>query len=117
MNSATVTSTLANTRLWDPDPLIALQTFQKFQGLRSYYSFPSLGVDRYTVDGVATPVLIGVRQINSNLPQSSWVNNHLQFTHGNAAALALANETPANGNPVFAIKDVPPNSSHGLPEI
>ena len=28
--------TLANIRLWDPDPQIALQTFQKLQGVKSY---------------------------------------------------------------------------------
>ena len=47
------TPTIANIRQWDPDPSISLQTFQRLQGIRSYYTFPSLGVDRYTAGGAA----------------------------------------------------------------
>ena len=43
--------TITNIRQWDPDPTISLQAFQREQGIRSYYTFPSLGVDRYTVEG------------------------------------------------------------------
>ncbi len=109
--------TIANIRQWDPDPSISLQTFQRLQGIRSYYSFPALGVDRYTSGGQLTPVLIGVRTISAgNVPSPSWVNVHLQYTHGNGAALALANQTNSN-NPVFAVQGVPPSSSNGLPDI
>ncbi len=112
------TGTLDNIRLWDPDPQIALQTFQKLQGVRSYYQFQSLSVDRYNIGGQTTPVLVGVRQINSsNLPSSSWVNTHLQYTHGIGLALAEANQTTSSGNPVFGIGNVPPTSSNGLPRI
>ena len=45
------TPTLNNIRQWDPDPTISLQTFQRQQAIRSYYTFPSLGVDRYTWTG------------------------------------------------------------------
>ena len=39
-------------------------------------------------------MLIGVRDISpANLPSPSWVNTHLQYTHGNGAAVALANQT------------------------
>ncbi len=81
------------------------------------YAFPSLGVDRYTLSGSRTPVLIGVRDISaSGVPSPSWVNTHLQYTHGNGAAVALSNQTTSN-NPVFAVQDVPPASSSGLPDI
>ncbi len=109
--------TIANIRQWDPDPSISLQTFQRQQGIRSYYSFPALGVDRYTSGGQLRPVLIGVRTISaSNVPSPSWVNTHLQYTHGNGAAVALANQTNSN-NPVYAVQQVPPTSSAGLPDI
>ncbi len=109
--------TIDNIRQWDPDPTISLQTFQRLQGIKSYYSFPSLAVDRYTLDGQRTPVLIGVRDISaSGVPAASWVNTHLQYTHGNGAAVALSNQTNSN-NPVFGVQDVPPSSSDGLPEI
>ncbi|HEX3946918.1 MAG TPA: UPF0182 family protein, partial [Acidimicrobiales bacterium] len=111
-------TTLANVRLWDPDPSISLPTFQKLQGLRSYYQFQSVGMDRYTVGGTLRPALVGVRQINpDDLPSTSWVNTHLQYTHGQGIALAQANQTTSSGNPVFSIKDVPPVSSQGLPKV
>jgi uncharacterized protein len=111
-------ATLANIRLWDPDPQISLQTFQKLQGLRPYYIFPSLGVDRYTVNGKVTPTLSGVRQLNtSGLPAQSWVNDHLEYTHGTGMAIAEANQVLPNGNPIFDVGNVPPVSSGGLPSI
>ena len=110
--------TLANIRLWDPAPEISLQTFQKLQGLRSYYSFPSLGVDRYTVNDKMIPTLTGVRQLNTaGLPAQSWVNDHLKYTHGNGAALSSASQVQPNGNPVFGVSDVPPASTGGFPKI
>ena len=45
--------TIDNIRQWDPDPTISLQTFQREQGIKSYYAFPSLGVDRYTLSAAA----------------------------------------------------------------
>ncbi len=109
--------TIDNIRQWDPDPTISLQTFQRLQGIKSYYSFPSLAVDRYTLNGQRTPVLIGVRDISAaGVPSPSWVNTHLQYTHGNGAAVALANQTNST-SPQFAVQDVPPTSSSGMPEI
>ena len=108
--------TINNIRQWDPDPTISLQTFQRLEGIKSYYAFPSLGVDRYTVDGQKTPVLVGVRQITTNVPSPSWVNTHLQYTHGNGAAIAPSNLT-TNNNPVFGVQGVPPQSSGGFPKI
>jgi uncharacterized membrane protein (UPF0182 family) len=115
---AQASQTLKNVRLWDPDDSITLQTFERQQAIKSYYTFDTLGVDRYTVDGQVTPVLIGVRNISpSNLPSQSWVNQHLQFTHGEGAVIALANQAESNGNPVYGIKDVPPTSTNGLPKV
>jgi len=108
--------TLANIRLWDPDPEIALQTFAKLQGLRSYYTFNSVAVDRYNINGSATPVIEGVRQLNAaDLPNSSWVNAHLEFTHGNGIVVSPANHVQANGNPSFAIGNVPSISQPNYP--
>ncbi len=110
-------ATIANIRQWDPDPSISLQTFQRLQGISSFYLFPTLGVDRYTLDGQLTPVLIGVREISSaNLPSLSWVNTHLEYTHGNGVAVALANQTTSE-NPDFAVQQIPPVSSQGMPKI
>ncbi len=109
--------TLANIRLWDPANSISLETVTRRQSIRSYYTFTSLAVDRYLVDGKLTPVLIGTRQINpSDLPSQSWVNQHLVYTHGNGVAVVAANQVdPATGNPIFDVSNVPPASSDGLP--
>ncbi len=110
--------TLHNIRLWDPAPPISLQTFQKQQDQRGYYTFQSLGVDRYDVRGSETPVLIGVRQLDpTGITNTSWVNTHLQYTHGQGVALAGANQVSTSGYPVYSIKDIPPVSSNGLPTV
>jgi uncharacterized protein len=110
-------ATLNNIRLWDPANNIALATVTRRQSIRSYYSFSSLAVDRYMVNGKLTPVLIGARQLNpANLPSPSWVNNHLQYTHGIGAAVVAANQVdPSTGNPVLVVSNVPPTSSGGMP--
>ncbi len=112
-------ATLSNIRLWDPASNISLVTLTRRQSIRSYYTFASLAVDRYMINGKLTPVLIGARQLNpANLPSPSWVNNHLQYTHGIGAAVIAANQVdPATGNPVLVVSNVPPVSSGGMPVL
>lgn len=112
-------ATLNNIRLWDPSAQIALATVTRRQSIRSYYTFTSLAVDRYFVNGKLTPVLIGARQLNTaNLPSQSWLNNHLQYTHGNGVAVLAANgEDNTTGNPVFVVGNVPPQSTEGMPML
>lgn len=116
---ASSAATLNNIRLWDPSPDIALATTQRRQALQSYYDFSAMAVDRYYLNGKLTPVLIGARQINpSALPASSWVNEHLVYTHGYGAAIMPANQAdPATGYPIFAMGNVPPTSLQGLPTL
>ncbi len=104
--------TINNIRLWDPSPQISLATTKRRQAIRSYYTFTSMGIDRYVIDGKVTPVLIGARQLNAaNLPSQSWVNQHLQFTHGAGVAVLEANQANSvTGNPVWAVGNVPPVS-------
>jgi uncharacterized membrane protein (UPF0182 family) len=112
-NDPTTQATIANIRLWDPNPQIAQQTFEKVQAIKTYYTFPSLSVDRYRLGGETVPVLVGVREIDpSNLPSTSWVNTHLQYTHGIGVALAPANIAAPNGEPSFAVMNVPPQSTY-----
>ncbi len=112
-------ATLGNIRLWDPANNITLASVIRRQSIRSYYTFSSLAVDRYYINGKLTPVLIGARQLNpSNLPSPSWVNLHLQYTHGIGAAVVVANTVdPATGNPILAVSNVPPVSSDGMPVL
>jgi uncharacterized protein len=112
-------ATLNNIRLWDPSNNISLESVTRRQSVRSYYSFTNLSVDRYYINGKLTPVLIGARQLeSSNLPSNSWVNQHLQYTHGIGAAVVAANDVdPTTGNPVFVVSNVPPQSTNGMPNL
>ncbi len=112
-------ATLNNIRLWDPDPNIALATVTRRQSIRAYYTFSSLAVDRYMINGQLTPVLIGARELApANLTSPTWVNTHLQYTHGIGAAVLAANQVdPTTGNPIFDVSNVPPVSTNGLPAL
>ncbi len=99
--------TLQNVRLLDPN--IVLPTFQRVQGIRSFYQFNDLDVDRYTVDGATEQVVLGVRELNSSdLPQDTWEGRHLAYTHGYALAAASATNVTVDGRPDFVVKDLPP---------
>ena len=109
-------ATLNDIRLWDPE--LTDPTYEKLQAIRNYYTFQTLAMDRYAVNGVLTPTVVGVRQINdADLPAQGWINTHLQYTHGYGFMASPANQVSASGQPVFAIRDVPPVSSPGLPKI
>jgi uncharacterized membrane protein (UPF0182 family) len=108
--------TLANVRLWDPEQ--TQPTYDKKQDIRSYYQFDGLALDRYKVNGVETPVVVGVREINdADLPSTSWVNTTLQYTHGYGMIISPANTATSNGDPQFAVGGVPPVSTEGLPTV
>lgn len=103
-------------RLWDWEYTLA--TYEKYQDIKNYYQFTTLAYDRYMVNGTLTPVIIGIRQINSGgLPAQSWVNQHLQYTHGYGAIISQGNFAANDGTPQFPIGDVPPVSSEGTPTI
>jgi len=108
--------TLNAVRIWDPS--LTAATYQKLQQIRSYYNLSSLAVDRYNIDGTLTPIVVGVREIDSNdLPEETWVNLHLQYTHGYGAVLSPANVASASGSPVFSVGNVPPTSAKGFPVL
>lgn len=100
---------LRNIRLWDWRPLE--QTYRQLQGLRPYYDFSDVDVDRYTIDGKQRQVMLGTRELDkSKLPAPSWVNRNLEFTHGYGIVMNPVNEVTRDGQPQFFIKDFPPQS-------
>lgn len=106
-------TTIANIRLWDQEPL--LDTLGQIQEIRTYYQFNSVDNDRYTIDGVYRQTLLSPRELlTSSLPNRSWINEHLMFTHGYGVSLSPVNETTPEGLPVLFIKDIPPASSVDL---
>jgi uncharacterized membrane protein (UPF0182 family) len=97
-------------RLWDHQPL--LDTFGQIQELRTYYDFASVDNDRYTINGKLRQVMLSARELNSDsLPNRTWINEHLTFTHGYGITLGPVNEVTSEGLPILFVKDIPPQSS------
>ena len=97
-----------NIRLWDPRLLI--QTYKQLQEIRSYYEFYSVDNDRYTVDGEVVQMMLAAREIARELPSRSdtWVNRHMQYTHGYGVVMSPVTQTDRQGEPLFSVKDIPP---------
>lgn len=103
-------STIKNVRLWDREPL--LDTFGQLQEIRTYYDFVSIDNDRYQLNGDYRQVLLSPRELNSaSLPQRTFINERLTFTHGFGLTLSPVNEVTPEGLPVLFLKDLPPSSS------
>jgi uncharacterized protein len=73
--------TIANVRLLDP-AVNLLNTFNRLQSQRAYYSFNDLNLDRYIYTGPngaqqETATATSVRELNGSVP-SGFVNQHLQ---------------------------------------
>lgn len=104
-------ATLNNIRLNDARPM--LQTYNQKQGIRLYYKFHDIDIDRYTVNGEYRQVMIGPREISTpdlDEKAKTFVNIRFKYTHGFGASASFANAVTSEGLPSFAIKDVPPAS-------
>ncbi|BBO90175.1 UPF0182 family protein [Desulfosarcina ovata] len=105
---------LQNIPVWDREMLG--NVFEEIQGIRTYYGFSTIDVDRYTVEGSYRQVYLGPREIElGKLPASAqnWINTHLQYTHGRGVAMIPAAQAGDEFMTWF-IKDVPPKSDYGL---
>jgi uncharacterized membrane protein (UPF0182 family) len=103
-------STIENVRLWESGPL--LQTFAQIQEIRTYYDFVNVDNDRYTIQGKPRQVMLSVRELNTeSMPNRSWVNERLTFTHGYGLTLGPVNQVTTEGLPVLFIRDLPPVSA------
>lgn len=107
--------TIANVRLWDPS--VVVQTYQQLQGIRLYYDFLDVDIDRYTIDGTRQQVLISARELDVTQladQAQTWVNQHLVYTHGYGLVVSPVNEVSGQGYPRFIVKDIPPSSDTDL---
>ncbi len=114
--------TVSNIRLWDPRPL--LKTYRQLQGIRLYYDFDDVDVDRYDISGRYQEVMLSPRELKTDkLPSKAqtWINRHLIFTHGYGLCMSPVNKQTREGLPDLIIQDIPPTSSTALkvkrPEI
>ena len=102
--------TLDNVRLWDHQPL--LETFGQIQEIRTYYDFVSVDNDRYMINGKNRQVMLSVRELNpAALPNRTWINERLVFTHGHGLTLGPVNEVTSEGLPVLFVRDLPPETT------
>src|SRR5215210_268385 len=113
------TETIGNARLLDPNVLS--DTFTARQQIRNVYGFPEkLDIDRYTAPDPDDPdqettqdYVVAVRELDTaslSENQSSWINQHTVYTHGNGFVAAPANEVverTAGGEPRFTTGDLP----------
>ncbi len=105
--------TIRNVRLWDHKPL--LDTFGQIQEIRTYYDFVSVDNDRYVIDGEYRQIMLSARELNSeSLPNRTWSNERLTFTHGYGLALGPVNQVTPEGLPVLFVKNLPLETSVDL---
>ncbi|HSG85416.1 MAG TPA: UPF0182 family protein [Candidatus Limnocylindrales bacterium] len=109
--------TFGNARLWDYRPLRT--TIDQLQTVRQYYDFLDVDTDRYDVDGERRQVMLSGRELDlagSRITQN-WLNTRIIYTHGVGAVMVPVNEVVGQGQPRLWIRDLPPVSSDGAPEI
>lgn len=101
--------TINNVRLWDYRPL--LNTFNELQAIRPYYRFVDVDIDRYTLGDDYRQVMLSARELDKSrlAPQAqTWVNLHLQYTHGYGLTMSPVNEVTSEGLPRYFLGDIPP---------
>ena len=106
--------TIQNIRLWDSRPL--LQTYQQTQAIRLYYQFYNVDVDRYRLPDGYHQVMLASRELASQLPSEAqtWVNENLQFTHGEGLVMNFVSNTTGGGLPQYLLENVPAESQYGM---
>ena len=105
-------ATISNIRLWRPDVL--RDNFTSLQRFRSYYEFNDVDVDRYEIEGQRRVVMFSAREVSqSGIPEGgqTWQNVHLVYTHGFGAVSSQVNTATTEGQPVFELRDIPPEGS------
>ncbi len=97
-----------NIRINDYRP--TLQAYNQLQGIRPYYRFSDIDIDRYTIDGDYTQVFLSARELShEHLEEAqSWVNRYLRYTHGYGAVVSPVNTVTPQGQPQLLVRDIPP---------
>ncbi|WDV45928.1 UPF0182 family protein [Clostridiaceae bacterium M8S5] len=114
--------TIQNIKINDYRPLG--QVYNQLQGIRTYYQFNNIDIDRYNIDGKYTQVFLSARELDQNKlndQAKTWINKHLKYTHGYGATLSPVNSITPEGQPELLIKNIPPVTNTNLkikrPEI
>jgi len=108
-------ATLDNMRLWDPEVLRA--ALEGLQGIRPYYRFRDVDVDRYPIGGKPTLVMLSPRQIDLeglDAGARNWTNERLRYTHGYGLVATRVDRAEADGLPSYLASDIPQESDPAL---
>ena len=107
-HTAVPAESLGQHRASEAIPALA-QVHQQLQALRPYYEFNDVDIDRYTIDGQQRQVMLSARELNpAALPNRTWINERLVFTHGHGLTLGPVNQVTSEGLPVLFVQDLPP---------
>ncbi|MDP3057879.1 MAG: UPF0182 family protein, partial [bacterium] len=116
-------ATLNNARILDWRPL--QQSYSQLQGIRLYYRFHDVDIDRYIINGKYEQVMLAARELSiQDFEQGAqtWINQHLRYTHGYGAVVSPVNRVSPRGEPIFYVQDIPtktvaPELAISRPEI
>jgi uncharacterized membrane protein (UPF0182 family) len=100
-----------NIRINDQEPLI--QVYNQLQGIRPYYVFNDVDVDRYVIDGDYKQVFLSARELDQdrlNEQARTWVNQYLKYTHGFGITVSTVNNVTPQGQPEILVKNIPPTT-------
>jgi uncharacterized membrane protein (UPF0182 family) len=103
-----------NIPVWDREYLY--DVYKQLQGIRPYYSFPSVDEDRYYINNHFVQVNLAAREMNiSKLPSEAqnWENAHLRYTHGYGSVITPAAQDA--GKPIiWYLRDLNMHSDVGF---
>ncbi len=105
---------IRNIPVWDHELL--LDVYKQLQGLRPYYDFLGVDVDRYNIKGQYQQVFVSARELSvDKLPENAknWVNLHMKYTHGHGVVMTPAiqgGEEPIT----WFLKDLPVHSHYDI---
>lgn len=114
--------TIKNIRINDYLPIN--QVYNQLQGIRPYYTFADVDIDRYYVNGEYRQVFLSARELDQQKlsgQAQTWINKRLRYTHGYGVTVSAVNETTPEGQPKLLMKNIPPTTETDLkidrPEI
>lgn len=105
--------TLDNIRLNDPRTM--QQVYTQKQGIRNYYKFSDIDIDRYVIDGNYRQVMLSAREISLTDfdPKTlTFINTRFKYTHGFGLTASFANAVTSKGLPAFAVSNIPPQTDY-----
>jgi len=104
--------TISNIRINDYRP--AKLVYNQKQGIRYYYDFYDVDIDRYFIDGMYRQVFLSPRELSQDKIRQevlTFINKHLKYTHGYGIALSPVNKVTSEGLPELLVKNIPPEAS------